>query len=104
LNEGVALPHARVEEFDTPKIALGLTHGGVLDGGTDKPIEAVFMLLSPMSEASTHLQMLARAGRLLQNRELRRRLAKVKSPVAALEEIRDWEPADPATVKRMANA
>jgi two-component system sensor histidine kinase KdpD len=104
LNEGVALPHARVEELSVPKVALGLTHGGVLDGGTDKPIEAVFMLLSPMNEASTHLQMLARAGRMLQNRELRRRLGKVKSPAAALEEIRDWELADPATIKRMRQA
>lgn len=102
LNEGVALPHARVDELTAPKVALGLTHGGVMDAGTDKPIEAVFMLLSPTAEASTHLQMLARAGRMLQNRELRRRLGKVKSPAAALEEIRDWEQADPATIKRMA--
>jgi two-component system, OmpR family, sensor histidine kinase KdpD len=91
LNEGVALPHARVDELTVPKIALGLTHGGVMDAGTDKPIEAVFMLLSPLTQASTHLQMLARAGRMLQNRELRRRLGKVKSPAAALEEILDWE-------------
>lgn len=102
LNEGVALPHARVDDLTAPKISLGLTHGGLLDGGTDKPIEAVFMLLSPTADASTHLQMLARAGRMLQNRELRRRLARVKSPAAALEEIRDWEQADPATIKRMA--
>jgi two-component system sensor histidine kinase KdpD len=104
LNEGVALPHARVDELTGPRVALGLTHGGVLDAGTDKPIEAVFMLLSPTADASTHLQMLARAGRMLQNRELRRRLGKVKSPAAALEEIRDWEQADPATIKRMAKA
>jgi two-component system sensor histidine kinase KdpD len=100
LNEGVALPHARVDGLTGPKIALGLTHGGVLDAGTDKPIEAVFMLLSPSDDASTHLQMLARAGRMLQSRELRRRLAKAKSPTAALEEIRDWEQADPATINR----
>jgi two-component system sensor histidine kinase KdpD len=100
LNEGVALPHARMDELTAPKVALGLTHGGVLDAGTDTPIEAVFMLLSPGADASTHLQMLARAGRMLQSRELRRRLAKVKSPAAALEEIRDWEQADPATIKR----
>jgi two-component system sensor histidine kinase KdpD len=93
LNEGVALPHARVDELTGPKIALGLTHGGVMDAGTDKPIEAVFMLLSPSADASTHLQMLSRAGRMLQTRELRRRLARVKSPAAALEEIRDWEQA-----------
>jgi two-component system sensor histidine kinase KdpD len=102
MNEGVALPHARVDELPQPKVALGLTHGGVMDAGTEKPIEVVFMLLSPTADASLHLQMLARAGRMLQNRELRRRLAKAKTPAAALEEIRDWEQADPATIKRMA--
>jgi len=91
LNEGVALPHARIESLSKPQIALGLTQGGVLDSPTEKPIEAVFMLLSPAEGASTHLQMLARAGRMLQNRDLRRRLAKAKSPVHALEEIADWE-------------
>ncbi len=94
LNEGVALPHARVENLSKPQIALGLTQGGVLDSPTETPIEAVFMLLSPAEGASTHLQMLARAGRMLQNRELRRRLAKAKSPVHALEEIADWEQAN----------
>jgi two-component system sensor histidine kinase KdpD len=91
LNEGVALPHARVDQLTAPKVALGLTHAGVLDAGTDVPIEAVFMLLSPSNEASTHLQMLAKAGRMLQSRELRRRLAKAKTPAAALEEIVEWE-------------
>jgi two-component system sensor histidine kinase KdpD len=91
LNEGVALPHARLDELTSPKVALGLTHGGVLDVNTEKPIEAVFMLLSPTNEASRHLQLLAKAGRMLQSRELRRRLAKVKTPAAALEEIMNWE-------------
>jgi two-component system sensor histidine kinase KdpD len=95
LNEGVALPHARVDELTSPKIALGLTHGGVLDAGTEAPIEAVFMLLSPAAEAGTHLQMLARAGRMLQNRDLRRRLAKAKSAAAAFQEIQAWEQENP---------
>ncbi len=80
LNEGVALPHARVEGVSSPQVALGLTHGGVLDAGTDKPIEAVFMLLSPATEANTHLQMLARAGRMLQNRELRKKARQSEKP------------------------
>ena len=37
LNEGIALPHARIDTLDTPQIALGLTHGGVLDVPTDRP-------------------------------------------------------------------
>lgn len=91
LNEGIALPHARLDVLTEPRVALGLTHQGVLDAPAEKPIEVVFMLLSPSNAASTHLQLLARAGRLLQSRELRRRLAKANTPQAALEEIRDWE-------------
>jgi mannitol/fructose-specific phosphotransferase system IIA component (Ntr-type) len=98
LNEGVALPHARIEGLDGPKIAFGLTHGGVLDSPTEAPIEAVFMLLSPSEGASSHLQMLAKAGRMLQSRELRRRLQKARTPADALEEIRNWEQA-PSPVK-----
>ena len=76
LNEGIALPHARVEALSSPRIALGLTRAGVLDSPAEKPIEAVFMLLSPTTGANVHLQLLARAARLLQNRELQKRLAK----------------------------
>jgi two-component system sensor histidine kinase KdpD len=91
LNEGVALPHARVEGLAAPRIALGLTHGGVLDSPTEKPIEAVFMLLSPAEGANVHLQMLAKAGRLLQSRELRKRLAQARTPSEARDVIEDWE-------------
>ena len=47
LNEGVALPHARLDELTTPQVALGLTHGGVMDVQTDKPVEAVFPVALP---------------------------------------------------------
>jgi mannitol/fructose-specific phosphotransferase system IIA component (Ntr-type) len=101
LNEGVALPHARVDGLTEPQIAIGLTHEGVLDAPTEKPIEVVFMLLSPASGANAHLQLLAKAGRLLQNRELRRRLSKTKTPEAALDEIRAWEGVNQPTSNRL---
>jgi two-component system, OmpR family, sensor histidine kinase KdpD len=97
LNEGVALPHARLESLTRPEIALGLTHGGVLDSPTEKPIEVVFMLLSPAEGPNTHLQLLSRAGRMLQSRELRRRLAKIQDPTDAVEQISEWERANGST-------
>jgi len=100
LNEGVALPHARVEGLAEAQVALGLTKAGVLDSPTDRPIEAVFMLLSPAEGANAHLQLLAKAGRLLQSRELRRRLVNAQTPVQALDEVRDWERANVATAQR----
>jgi two-component system sensor histidine kinase KdpD len=91
LNEGVALPHARLEELMSPQVALGLMHAGLLDAPTDKPVEAVFLLLSPASGANVHLQLLAKVGRALQNRELRRALTEAETPADALAAIQDFE-------------
>jgi two-component system sensor histidine kinase KdpD len=93
LNEGVALPHARMEELMSPQVALGLTHGGVLDAPTERPVEVVFLLLSPASGANFHLQLLAKVGRALQSRELRRALNQARTPAEALEAIQDFEAA-----------
>jgi two-component system sensor histidine kinase KdpD len=93
LNEGIALPHTRLDELTQPQIALGLTRGGLLDVVTEQPIAAVFLLLSPSVGANVHLQLLAKAGRALQNRELRAALARVRSAEEAMEAIQDFEAA-----------
>ncbi|HUB27624.1 MAG TPA: PTS sugar transporter subunit IIA [Tepidisphaeraceae bacterium] len=93
LNEGVALPHARFDELMSPQVALALTHGGVLDAPTDKPVEVVFLLLSPTSGANIHLQMLGKVGRAMQNRDLRRSLSQARTPAEALGAIQDYEAA-----------
>jgi len=93
LNEGIALPHARFDELMSPQVALGLTRAGLLDVVTEQPISAVFLLLSPSAGANVHLQLLAKAGRALQNRELRATLARVGSSQEAMEAIQDFESA-----------
>jgi two-component system sensor histidine kinase KdpD len=93
LNEGVALPHARFDELMSPQVALGLTHGGVLDAPTDKPVEVVFLLLSPTSGANVHLQLLGKVGRAMMNRDLRKSLSQARTPAEALGAIQDYEAA-----------
>ena len=91
LNEGVALPHARLDELSTPQAALGLTHAGVLDVSTDKPIEVIFLLLTPSNNSKMHLQLLAKAARALQDRDLRRNLRDSYTPASVAAMIRAWE-------------
>jgi len=91
LNEGVALPHARMEGLHDPLAVLGLAHGGISDSPTKTPIAVVFLLVSPPEQTTTHLQILAAAARLFQDRNLRRKLAAYDTPpdvlaaIAALE-------------------
>ncbi len=99
LNEGVALPHARIEGLSSPQLALAVTREGVLDVPTEIPVEVVFMLLSPAEGADSHLKLLAKAARMLQSRELRRRLARLNDPTAVLEELRNWEQTNTASAR-----
>jgi two-component system sensor histidine kinase KdpD len=90
-NEGVAFPHVRVEGLAVPTIALGLTKEGVIDVATDKPIEIVFLILSPAQAPETQVKLLGLASRAAQNRQLMQVLRSVRSPDEALRAIRDWE-------------
>ena len=72
---------------------LALTHAGVLGAPTEKPVEVVFLLLSPSSGSSVDLQLLAKAGRALQSRDLRRALNQARTPSDALNAIHDFEAA-----------
>ncbi len=87
LNEGVALPHARLAGLSAPEIALAITPAGITDAPTTKPVEVTFLLLSPESSATNHLQSLAAAARLFQSADLRKRLTTCASRESAAQEL-----------------
>jgi mannitol/fructose-specific phosphotransferase system IIA component (Ntr-type) len=90
-NEGVAFPHARIDGLAEPRLAIGLTHCGIVDVATQKPVEVVFLILSPSHLPTTQLQMLALTSKAGQNRHLLQRLKTARSAKEALETIRSWE-------------
>jgi len=90
-NEGVAFPHVRVKGLSAPVVALGLTQAGVSDVATDKPIEIVFLILTPAETPDIQVKLLGLASRAAQNRLLLQRLRCVGTPEEALEAIQDWE-------------
>ena len=90
-NEGVAFPHVRVNDLNTPVIALGLTRQGVSDVSTDKPIEIVFLILSPAESPEIQTPILSLASRAVQNRHLFQGLRSAQSPQEVMRRICDWE-------------
>jgi two-component system sensor histidine kinase KdpD len=90
-NEGVAFPHVRVHGLASPIIALGLTKKGVTDVVTDKPIEIVFLILSPAEAPDTQVKLLGLTSRAAQSRHLIQAFRSVLTPEDALRSIRDWE-------------
>jgi mannitol/fructose-specific phosphotransferase system IIA component (Ntr-type) len=58
---------------------------------TDKPIECVFLILSPLENPDQQIQLLGLASRLTQDRRLIENLRSVLTPGEAYEAIRAWE-------------
>jgi two-component system sensor histidine kinase KdpD len=90
-NEGVAFPHVRFNGMTTPVVAIGLTKLGVSDVSTEKPIELVFLILSPARTPDTQIQILGLASRAGQNRHLLQSLRSVQTPQETMKVIFDWE-------------
>jgi mannitol/fructose-specific phosphotransferase system IIA component (Ntr-type) len=90
-NEGVAFPHIRSDGLTTPVIAIGLTKQGISDISTEKPVELVFLILSPARTPDTQIQILGLASRAGQNRHLLQSLRSVRTPQEAMKAIFDWE-------------
>jgi two-component system sensor histidine kinase KdpD len=90
-NEGVAFPHARIEGLERACLALGLTHEGVSDVMTDKPIQGVFLILSPQEDPDLQISILALASKAAQDRQLMEKLRSALTPQDAFRDIRDWE-------------
>jgi two-component system sensor histidine kinase KdpD len=93
-NEGVAFPHVRVNGLAAPVVALGLTKKGIEDVTTDKPIELVFLLLSPAQVPETQVKLLGLASRAAQNRRLLQTLRSARTPEEAMRAIVGWETPD----------
>lgn len=90
-NEGVAFPHARIEGLKGSVVALGITRRGVSDVTTEKPIELVFLILSPDEDPARQIQILALASRAAKDRQLVEGIRKAPTPGEVFAAIREWE-------------
>jgi two-component system sensor histidine kinase KdpD len=90
-NEGAAFPHIRITGLSTSVVALGLTKHGVLDVFTEKPIEIVFLILSPIQKPDTQVQVLGLASRAALSRHLLQSLKSARIPEDVMKMIYNWE-------------
>jgi two-component system sensor histidine kinase KdpD len=93
MNQGLALPHVRLAGLVGPRLALGLTHGGISDLAGE-PVRMVVLVLSPADDQGAHLRLLAVAAKMHQRLELRRALGNAGDPDRAYAAIVDWEEAE----------
>jgi two-component system sensor histidine kinase KdpD len=90
-NEGVAFPHARIDGLTNSIVSLGLTRQGVSDEPTEKPVDLVFLILSPAENPDEQIKILALASRASQDRHFRQNLQSCRTPEEVMTAIRDWD-------------
>jgi two-component system sensor histidine kinase KdpD len=90
-NEGVAFPHARVENLENPVVAMGVTRQGVADLSLEKPVEYIFLVLTPAESPDIQVRILGILARVSRNRHLLLKIQSCRTPEEVLSAIQDWE-------------
>ncbi|MCC6738125.1 MAG: DUF21 domain-containing protein [Planctomycetia bacterium] len=97
LGMGVAIPHGRVEGLVRPAAALGRASAGLdfksIDG---KPVNIVFLILSPPHDEGAHLHILEKISSLLLSDYLREKLEHAQTPEEVMEVFRLSDKSIPA--------
>lgn len=89
LEEGIAVPHARIENLDRPVVIFGYCPAGVDWNSADgKPARFVFVILTPAEDPSVQLQILQGITRTLSVSGLRGKLSEAKRATDMLEVLR----------------
>ena len=85
VGNGIAIPHANIENIEKCFVFVSTLSTGVDFNATDdQPVDIVFLLIAPNNIGSQHLQALALISRLLRNKELTTKLRGCKSTESAL--------------------
>lgn len=79
LEDGIAIPHAKINGLNRIIVACAKSDKGVeFQAHDQKPTRLFFVLLAPESATATHLKILARLSRLLKEVSFRKKLLSAK--------------------------
>lgn len=87
VGEGVAIPHARLENLTRPVGGFArLLEPADFEAIDERPADLIFMLLAPTDAGADHLRALARAARMFRQERVRDalRLAQTEDAVLAI--------------------
>ncbi len=72
MEEGIAIPHARLASLKSPLVVFGRSLGGIeWNSPDDKPARLIFLILTPASDDDVQVQILGLIARVISNAQLR---------------------------------
>ncbi|MCG3196178.1 MAG: hypothetical protein GHCLOJNM_00650 [bacterium] len=95
LENGLALPHARLADLERPILAVGISRSGVdFDSFDGQPARLIFLLLTPREDNGAQVEILADIGRRFQDARLAQQAAESTNYTEFLALMRSHEPAE----------
>src|SRR5262245_3525410 len=91
LENGLAIPHARISGIDEIKACLGIIPQGYKDPQENILVRMIFLFLSPQKHFDTHLQMLAKISRVFQDSGFIEQLSSSSTPEEAFQLLQRQE-------------
>lgn len=83
---GVSLPHAKMADYDTFFIAIGILNKGVDWNAIDHtPVRLIFMIGGPDDKQTEYLQILSRLTLIIKKEEIRKKMLTLNSQEAIIE-------------------
>lgn len=93
LEQGLAIPHARIPGLAAPMVGLGLSFGGVdFDAYDGEPARIIVLILTPEDDRGVQVNLLADIARTLKDPELRTKVLHVTNATELLALIRTEAP------------
>ncbi|MBE0596116.1 MAG: cation:proton antiporter [Desulfuromonadales bacterium] len=75
LGHGVAVPHARLPDLESPFVAVGLSPAGIdFEAPDGLPAQIIFLILTPREDQGAQLEILAEISRLCRQPEVRQKI------------------------------
>lgn len=82
---GVSLPHAKMADYDSFFIAIGILNKGVDWNAIDhSPVRLIFMIGGPDDKQTEYLQILSRLTLLIKKEEIRKKMLTLNSQEAII--------------------
>jgi len=89
IGQGIAFPHARLTEIASPRVVMGLSHGGIdWDAPDGLPVRWVFMILTPADDLESQVTILAELAAAMSRPALPEKLLAAKTGSDAWEFLR----------------
>ena len=82
---GLALPHARIPDMESPLLGMVCTPGGVDFGSDLGPVQVTVLLLTPLDDPNLHLQIISELARLFSDTTLVDRVVECSNPAEVME-------------------